>query len=89
MPEQQLPAPCGLDCATCDIFKAALDNEFTVQLAESGAGEPGRAAEVVPLQAGRWRAKPALVRGLPARRLLRGKGHCRLQRLRGFSMPIV
>lgn len=35
MPEQHLPAPCGLDCAACDIFKAAQDPGAAVQLAAS------------------------------------------------------
>jgi hypothetical protein len=35
MPDQQLLAPCGIDCTACDIFKAAQDREFAVRLAET------------------------------------------------------
>jgi hypothetical protein len=35
MPDQQLFAPCGIDCEACNIFKAAKDPEFAVQVAQT------------------------------------------------------
>jgi len=35
MPDQPLSAPCGLDCAACDIFQAAQNPDVATQLAES------------------------------------------------------
>lgn len=34
MTDQQLPAPCGLDCAACDAYRAAQDPAIAVRLAE-------------------------------------------------------